>query len=438
MHGVVTLGAGIAGLSFSYHYQHLTDVYEKASKWGGRCRSHFTEGFTFDEGIHVSFTGEHYVRKVFASSVGSQYCESTPAILNRFADKWVRHPIETNLKGLPTEIIIRCLVDFIRAEQDRNKRNNKLPKDYNEWLIAQFGRTITECFHGAYTRKYWTVAPEYLTTEWIGQRIHRPTLEEVLRGAISDNFHNFYYINSFRYPEKGGYQSFLHGIAADAAINYDFDLVELDHRNRKLIFKNGFQRHYDTLVSSLPLPELVRCIRDCPKEIKEAASNLVHTSVLLINLGIKRADVAKCHWFYLYDENFLPARVHFTNTLSVSNAPPGCTGIQAEVYYSSYKPLKLSTSNIIDKTIENLMNIAILDKDDNIILTEHQDIKYANVMFNRDYGKNRDVILDFLQKNNIYSIGRYGNWAYLWSDQSFLSGMQTAETVRRFYGMEDT
>ncbi len=425
MHGVVTLGAGIAGLSFSYHFNHLTEIYEKEGSWGGHCRSHSTEGFTFDRGIHISFTKDDYVRKLFAASVADQYGEFSPVVYSVFASHWVRHPVETNLKGLPAELVAQCLIDFIRAEQNRDRPAG----NYREWLISSFGRTFAERFHSVYSRKYWTVDPEYLTTEWVAQRIYRPTLEEVLRGALSDQFCNVYYIDSFRYPAKGGYQSFLRLMAAEAVIRYGFELVELDLKNKKLIFSNGFQRYYDTLVSSIPLPELIRCIKDLPAEVKEAASRLAHTSVVLVNLGVKKGDLAKCHWFYVYDEDFLPARVHFSSNLSGSNAPPGCTGIQAEIYHSTFKPLKVPAPDVMERAIENLIEIGILAKDDDIILTDYQDLQYANVIYDRNYRKNRELILDFLEKNHIYCIGRYGEWAYLWSDQSLLSGKRVAEKL---------
>ncbi len=430
MHGVVTLGAGIAGLSFSYHFKHRTDIYEKERLWGGRCRSQSTEGFTFDEGIHVSFTGDDYVRGLFAAGVGGEYGEFSPLVLNAFESQWVRHPVETNLKGLPVDLVVQCLVDFIRAEQNGGRANGNSRQNYRQWLIAHFGRTITERFHAVYTRKYWTVDPDRLTTEWIGQRIYHPTLEEVLDGALSGQFRNVYYIDSFRYPKKGGYQSFLRAMAEGADIHYDFELVQIDLKNKKLVFKNGYQRHYETFVSSLPLPELAGCIKDCPRGVREAAARLAHTGVVLVNLGVEREDLSeKCHWFYIYDERIFPARVHFSNSLSASNAPPGYTGIQAEIFYSTFKPISLSMAGILEKTIADFVALGILNKSDRIVLTDCRDIKYANVLFNRNYRKNRGIVLDFLEKNDIYCIGRYGEWAYLWSDQSLLSGKQAAEKL---------
>ncbi len=425
MNAVVTLGAGPAGLSFSNHFNHNTNIYEKEASFGGRCRSHVVDGFIFDEGPHSSFTKDAYVRELFAGSVEGRINEIFPKILNRYDQYWLRHPVQTNLEGLPVDLVVDCIVDFVKAE----KAGSGSPENYGQWLIDGFGEKLARTFPYAYTRKYWTVEPEQMTTDWIEQRIYRPDLAEVLRGALSDEFYNIHYISSVRYPETGGFQSFLKGLQEGAKINYGFEMAEVDVKKKKITFKNGFERHYEALVSSIPLPALVQCIRDSPAEIREAAAWLACTSVVLVNLGVKRENLANCHWFYIYNEEILPCRVHFPSEFSTSNSPPGSGSIQAEVYYSRYKPLGMSLDNVLEKTIQDLIAIGVIAKDDKITLAACQDVKHAQVLYHRQHTESRRAILDYLEKHDIYCIGRYGEWAYLWSDQSILSGKRLAERL---------
>lgn len=425
MYAIVTLGAGPAGLSFSNHFNHQTDVYEKEASWGGRCRSHVVDGFTFDEGPHSSFTKDAYIRELFARSVEGRLNEISPEILNRYGPHWLHHPVQINLKGLPVDIVVDCIVDFVKAE----KAGSGSPENYGQWLINGFGEKFARTFPYAYTRKYWTVEPEHMSTDWIEQRIYRPDLGEVLRGALSGEYNNKHYISHIRYPQNGGFQSFLKGMQEGARVNYGCELAELDVEKKKITFKNGFERYYETLVSSVPLPELVQCIRDCPAEMKEAAARLACTSVVLVNLGIQRENLANCDWFYIYDGEILPCRVHFPSKYSAYNSPPGSGSIQAEVYYSRYRPLDMSQENVLEKTIRDLTAIGVIAKDDHITLASCQDIKYANVLYLRQHAENRQAILEFLEKHDIYCIGRYGEWSYLWSDQSILSGKGLAERL---------
>ncbi len=54
-----------------------------------------------------------------------------------------------------------------------------------------------------YTRKYHLTTAENMSTDWLGPRIYRPSLEEVLRGALSPSAPNIHYITHFRYPDAG-------------------------------------------------------------------------------------------------------------------------------------------------------------------------------------------------------------------------------------------
>ena len=68
------LGGGLAGLSASFHLGHETcTVYEKRNYAGGHIYSENFNGFTWDEGPHVSFTQNEYVRELFAESINHQY-----------------------------------------------------------------------------------------------------------------------------------------------------------------------------------------------------------------------------------------------------------------------------------------------------------------------------------------------------------------------------
>ena len=50
--------------------------------------------------------------------------------------------------------------------------------------------------------------------------------------------------------------------------------------------------------------------------------------------------------------------------------------------------------------------------------------KYANVTFDKNIYQNREIILKYLTKVGIESIGRFGKWDYLWTFQAFQSGME--------------
>jgi protoporphyrinogen oxidase len=77
-------------------------------------------------------------------------------------------------------------------------------KNYADWLLSSFGSTFAQLFPMQYTRKYHLTGAENMSTDWLGPRIYRPSLEEVLRGALSPSSPHIHYITHFRYPRYGG------------------------------------------------------------------------------------------------------------------------------------------------------------------------------------------------------------------------------------------
>ena len=115
-----------------------------------------------------------------------------------------------------------------------------------------------------YARKYHTTTAADMSTDWLqGPRIYRPSLEEVLRGAISPSAPTVHYITHFRYPKEGGFVSYLNKFVPMGNLKLNHKLIAIDPRMRQLRFSNGVVASYDTLVSSVPLPELIRIIRAC-------------------------------------------------------------------------------------------------------------------------------------------------------------------------------
>ena len=81
-----------------------------------------------------------------------------------------------------------------------------------------------------------------------------------------------------------------------------------------------------------------------------------------------------------------------------------------------------------NNTVENLIKIGIFEKKD-LEVVKVKFLKYANVIFDKNYSKNRNLILDYFKKYNVDFVGRFGRWAYLLSDDCFLSGKLIAEKI---------
>jgi len=427
MPNITVLGTGMAGFGAAYrlHSEGSTPVmYDKNDYHGGHTASFRNRGFLFDIGPHISYTKDARIQKLLADSVDQQY-ETLQIYLNNYwRGHWPQHPAQLHLHGLPDDVIIKVLTDFV----DERHAPERQVKNYADWLLTSFGRSFSELFPMQYTRKYHTTTADNLTTDWLGPRIYRPTLEELLRGVLSPSAPQVHYITHFRYPTNGGFVSYLKKFVPLGNLKLNHKLVSINPCTRELKFSNGVVADYDALVSSLPLPDLIRMIEGAPPDVLDASRQLACTTCVLVNIGVNRQDLSKAHLTYFYDEDICFSRISFPHMLAASNVPPGAGSIQAEVYFSrKYKPFTGSPDDWIDPVIADLRRCGLLREDDQILFRDAMLLPYANIIFDLDRAAAVKTIHGYLDELGIAYCGRYGDWGYLWTDESFKSGELAAE-----------
>ena len=430
MPNIVILGSGMGGFGASYrlHAEGITPVmYDKNAYHGGHTASFRSgSGFLFDDGPHISFTKDPRIQDLFADSVDQLYETVQINLNNYWRGYWPRHPVQLHLHGLPEDVIVKVISGFVEERQapDRPVRN------YADWLLASFGRTFAELFPMPYTRKYHLTTADNMTTDWLGPRIYRPSLEEVLHGALSPSSPHVHYITHFRYPREGGFVSYLKKFVPLVNLKLNHELVSLDPRARQLSFSNGIVANYDALVSSVPLPDLVRMIRGAPQDVLDASRRLACSTCVLVNVGVDRKDLSDAHITYFYDEDICFTRLGFPHMLSDRNAPPGTGSIQAEVYFSDkYKPLTGSPDDWIEPVITDLRRCGLLREDDRVLFSSAMVLRYANIIFDLERAAALETVHGYLDDLGIAYCGRYGDWGYMWTDESFKSGENAAQKV---------
>lgn len=415
---LTVLGAGIAGLAASRAARelgHACVLYEAAPRAGGLMDSFEVEGYRFDRAVHLSFADQPEVRPVF-DQTGHTSFRPQPRCVEH--PHWLTYPVQNNLHALPVEDRVALVRGFV-------ERPDLEVQTYQDWLIHQYGRPLSSRFAERYTEKYWTVPAQTMGIDWIGSRIPRPRLDEVLRGAMTAETPSVYPTAEMRYPERGGYRAFLDPLIQDADIRLAHRLCRLEPATRTLHFTNGRTSHYEALVSTLPMPVLVEMLDDVPVDVREAARSLVATTVDLVNIGIARPHVFADLWFYIYDGDVAAARASCPGVQSADNCPPGCSSIQFEIYGSVRRGPVRSVEDLKRNCIDALVKWGFAAETD-IAVVHHQHLPFGNVIFERGMEQRRTLVRDWLASVGILGAGRFGEWDYLWSHQAFQSGLDAA------------
>jgi len=454
---ILILGAGLAGLSASYHLGHEKCLLlERQDRPFGHIGSECRDGFTWDQGPHVSFTKHEYVKQLFARSVGDHFKTIEVQVGNYYKGNWITHPAQTSLHQVPEPLRSACLESFLNT---RGQGSCGSVANYQEWLESAFGPVFGNTFPAVYTQKYWTRPAKALTTNWIGDRVLFPEIEDVKAGAVGALGRQMHYINRVRYPEKGGYKSFAKGLKDGSNIRYGAEVLSIDLLRRTVWLADGDHVVYDQLINTLPLPVFVNACVGAPVSVIDAAKQLTCSQLLLVNVAAPHPTLRPEHWIYVYDDDKLAARVNCTEMLSPHNAPVGWTGVQAEIYFSRHRPLPMEPEQVGVQVEQELIEMGLVNpaRYPNGV-SSHRHLRYvpwANVVFDHStepalqtiwqwmegFGLARDdddlhPLTDWdkppstlADGASIFMAGRFGQWKYYWTDDCVLRGKRISELI---------
>jgi len=418
---IIILGAGISGLGAGYTFLKKGEcpiILEKDSTYGGLCGNFTIDGFRFDRFVHFSFANDEKVNKIFAEGSPEVY-RHTPNPSNLYHNLWIKHPAQNNLFPLPKEEKDKIISDF----RNRSNADSQIIDDYEQWLRLQYGNYFAEHFPMVYTRKYWMTKAADLETHWVGNRLYQPSLDEVIRGAQTTDTPVAYYSKEMRYPFKGGYKQYLSALVKGLDVRYDEKVITISPKEKLLCTASGMEYSYSRLISSLPLPIVVNLLTDVPEDVLSATKKLRCTCGYQISIALRTKNIPPYLWWYIYDEDILPARVYSPSLKSLDNAPEGCSSLQLEIYCNKDD---YTNEELIRRSVDKLIELGLICEKD-ILFIDVRFEKYANVIFDHNIYESRKIVREYLSSIGIETIGRFGEWGYLWSDQSLKSGLDIKE-----------
>jgi protoporphyrinogen oxidase len=456
---IVILGAGLAGLSCAFHLGHERClVLEKGGQPFGHIGSEQRAGFTWDQGPHVSFTQHEYVKQLFADSVKGEFDEYEVRVGNYYQGHWIDHPAQTSLHQIPEPLRSECLESFLETRRHDATDPTDVPNDYMAWLEASLGPKFAHAFPAVYTRKYWTVDASALTSSWVGHRVLKPAIQDVVAGSQGPLDKSTHYISKVRYPRSGGYQSFATKLLQGSQVRYGAVVVSIDLQGQRVHLASGESIAYQQLINTLPLPVFVQACQDVPSNVREAALALSCSQLALVNAAVPHPTMRPENWIYVYDEDKLATRINCTEMLTPGNAPPGWSGVQTEVYFSRHRPLTTPASAIADKVFSELREMGLVSpasyrKGAGSPFIHTRFLLWANVIFTHDTAPALEVIWRWLegrglgrqtddtypltnwtaseteparraQPDRLFMAGRFGQWKYFWSDDCVMRGRE--------------
>ena len=225
------------------------------------------------------------------------------------------YPVQNNLRDIPFLKRIGFLKDIVKAQITNPFPN---PQNYLEWCLGQYGNSLTDTFYKKYTNKYWRTPMTQLSTDWLSGRLLPSQFLKIILNSFIKKRDRQAVFSSFRYPKSYGFFGFFKDKYEGLSIQYNHKVTEIDWQKKTIVFENGRTAAYEHCVSSMPVTELIQCIKDVPQSVRHAASLLKATQLLCVNIVVNRPQLTPKHWFYIYDQDIPASRVSIPTNLLYS------------------------------------------------------------------------------------------------------------------------
>jgi protoporphyrinogen oxidase len=396
-------------------------VYESEQHGGGAAASDNYSGFTFDHGIHVLQTTDRQIVQLL-EQLGVEF-----NIIERSAHiyafgKYTAYPFQINSTNLRIDRRIRCVWSFLR------RAANPEPTNYAGWIYRSIGRGFGDTFLIPYSEKFWGVHPGEMSFEWTANRVPKADIWQVLRGAVISRNTRAGTNATFRYPKGNkGY-----GAVPEAVCRAVGDRLHTGHRatlvdtaRKQLVFGDRAVKDYRVLLSTIPLPNLISIATNVPDAVTRAVASLKTNSIMVVNLGIARADLTDKHWIHFPEKDISFFRISFPHNFSRGLAPAGMSSVSAEVSYPS--SLSPDRDVLVQRVIDDLIKVGILRSDDRVVARHTRDIPFGYCIYDERRRQALPIIRRWLSQVDIVPGGRYGLWTYFWSDEAMVSGRKAGE-----------
>jgi protoporphyrinogen oxidase len=439
----LVVGAGPTGLGAAHNLRRRGVGFlmvDSDRRPGGLAKSVVDEqGFTWDMGGHVQFSHYELFDRFMDHALGHEgWIRHTRQSWIWVAGRFVPYPLQNNIHRLPAAEQAAC-IDGLRQLVGAN---HSKAEDFQKWIDSNFGDGLANVFMIPYNLKVWAHPLEMMSTQWVGERVAVPSLEAITeaRRTMSDLV-DWGPNSTFRFPLRGGTGSIWAALANELGaerLHLGDGVVRIDAQAHKAFLQSGLEIFYKHMITTVPLDCLTALTG--VESLRRASSTLLHSTTHVVGIGLAGSPPPHLQhksWMYFPEPDCPFYRVTVFSNYSPNNTPSsGTWSLMAEVSESRYKPV--DRGKVVASVLEGMHATGLISPDARPLSRWHAmlDYGYPIPTIGRDHVLGE--VMSALEKENIYSRGRFGAWKYEVSNQdhSFMQGWECVDRICEDLGPE--
>lgn len=416
------LGAGPAGIAAAIRLGNGTKILERNSFVGGQSASYQIGEAIFDIGGHSFHTPHPYVRDLVYNAV--EMFDQVRKATCYAQGSLIPYPFQKNFRLIDNAPVVEeCAAGLELVDNEKESEN------FEAFIFNRFGPGIAKHFMLPYNEKLWARDLKLLETNWTGERVAAPEgikekfdREGGKRKPLQAN-------TVVGYPAQGGFGEIYKALAQKVEdIELGVSVIGIDFQQKIARTSGGDLFQYQNLISTIPVTELLKLMgAPVPERILERANRLDQMSLKCVMVAINHPVDTDIQRIYAADAEIPAHKTAINHNSSDWLRQRAHHGIMGEVSYSQYK--QLARPDLENWFIEGLIAMGIIKSKAEVLGSKVIDVKYAYPVPKHDRAENMQNIKAFLEENDIHTLGRFGEWEYINSDEVLARGMVKGEQL---------
>ena len=444
---VAIIGAGPAGLTAAYELVKRGGaplVLEADDVVGGISRTVERDGWRFDIGGHRFFTKVARVRDFWHEVLPDGDFMVRPRMSRiYYGGTYIDYPLRAMnaLRSLGILEAIRCVLSYmwVRVHPPKDRTT------FEGWTAARFGWRLYRIFFKTYTEKVWGVPATEIQADWAAQRIKNLSLFKAVWHAFvppRGQQEITSLIEQFEYPRLGPGMMWERcaELVQERGANIELEtrVVAVRHRAghaTSVAYRSASGEHeraIDHVISSMPLPDLLRAMDPPPDAaVLAAAGEIKYRDYLTVALVIPEEDGFPDNWIYVHAPEVRVGRIQNYGSWSPAMVQPGRTCLGLEYFVFEGDDLwSMADDDLVALGTRELAALGLV-RPGRVEAGYVVRMPRAYPTYDEGYQDNVAVLRKWLEDNapNVHPVGRNGMHKYNNQDHSMFTAMLTVENI---------
>ena len=414
------LGAGPSGIAAALRLGKRGLIIDKNQFVGGQSASVQIGEAVFDIGGHSFHTPHPFVKNLVYNSL-EMFDQPRNAKCFSY-DKMISYPFQKNFREIPNEQVIQECADGLEQVNGTTNAEN-----FHEFILNRFGPGISKHFMLPYNQKLWARDLRKLDANWVGERVAAPEGVKEKFETTGGKRKPLQSNTKVGYPAKGGFGEIYKTLAQKVeCMELGVTAQKIDLKN-KIVYTSNGEYSYDNLISTIPINEFLKLVEGVNSTVKQKVDTLEYMSLKCIMVAINHPVDTDIQRIYSADKEIPAHKTAINHNSSDWLRQRKHHGIMGEVSYSDYK--QFPRQDLEHWFIDGLLKTEIIKSRDEVLDSKIVDVKYAYPVPTHDRREIVDSAKAYLRENDVYSLGRFGEWAYINSDEAMARGMILGEKL---------